>query len=41
MEVSNMRQYKVIEVKKKGFLGTSRLDGGRLEEILNEQAVNG
>lgn len=36
-----MRQYKVIEVKKKGFLGTSRLDGERLEEILNEQARNG
>lgn len=36
-----MRQYKVVEVKKKGFLGTSRLDGERLEDILNEQARNG
>ena len=36
-----MRQYKVLEVTKKGFLGTSRLDGERLEEILNEQAREG
>ena len=36
-----MRYYKVLEVKKKGFLGTSRLDGERLEEILNEQAQSG
>lgn len=39
--ISKVRQYKVVEVKKKGFLGTSRLDGERLEDILNEQARNG
>lgn len=36
-----MREYKVVEVKKQGFFGTSRLDGERLEEILNEQACAG
>ncbi|MDD4599920.1 hypothetical protein SDC9_15113 [bioreactor metagenome] len=36
-----MRQYKVVEVKKEGFFGTSRLDGDRLEKILNEQAQSG
>jgi hypothetical protein len=36
-----LREYKVLEVKRKGLLGTSRLDAERLEEILNEQAQNG
>ncbi|MDF2571245.1 MAG: hypothetical protein K0R55_2849 [Sporomusa sp.] len=36
-----MRKYKVLEVKKKGMLGTSRLDGERLESILNNEAKDG
>lgn len=36
-----MREYKVLEVKRKGLFGTSRLDGEQLEEILNEQAQAG
>jgi len=36
-----MRQYKVIEVKKEGFLGITRLDAKQLEDILNEQAREG
>lgn len=36
-----MREYKVLEIKRKGIFGTSRLDGERLEEILNEQAESG
>lgn len=36
-----MREYKVVEVKKKSTFGFSRLDAEGLERILNEQAANG
>lgn len=36
-----MREYKVMEVKRKSTFGFSRLDGEKLTEILNEQARDG
>lgn len=36
-----MREYKVLEVKKKSTFSFSRLDAAGLERILNEQASAG
>jgi hypothetical protein len=36
-----MREYKVLEVKKKSTFGFSRLDASGLESILNKQAAEG
>jgi hypothetical protein len=36
-----MREYKVVEVKKKGFLGASRLTAEDIEDLLNREAQAG
>ena len=36
-----MREYKVVEVKKKSTFGFGRLDGDKLQDILNEEAKKG